>query len=223
GQLAVAIGNPFRFERSMTSGIISAVGRTFSGRRSNVRPLRNLIQSDAAINPGNSGGPLLNSAGEVVGINTMIENPTRERVFVGVGFAVPINTAKASLQQMLQGAQIQHPWLGISGRQITQKFAEDTGLPVEKGIYIIQVVPSSPADKAGLVGAVQSEADLQNATRLPSDGDIVLSVDGRAVGRVEDLAGYLDTKRVGDVITLQILRDGVEQEVKVTLEAWPER
>ena len=222
GQLVVAIGNPFRFERSMTSGIVSAVGRTFSevGRQ---RPLRNLIQTDAAINPGNSGGPLLNSAGEVIGINTAIENPTGNRVFVGLGFAIPINAAKASLPAMLRGDRVQHPWLGISGRQVTPTFTKDTGLSVNQGIYVIQVVPDSPAGRAGLKGAFAADADLQGAPRVPSGGDIILAIDGRAVSKIEELVAYLETKRVGDSVTLRLVRDGTEQEVKVTLEAWPER
>ena len=222
GQLVVAIGNPFRLERSMTSGIVSAVGRTFS-EGSRQRPLRNLIQTDAAINPGNSGGPLLNSAGEVVGINTAIENPTGNRVFVGLGFAVPINAAKASLQAMLQGAQVQHPWLGISGRQVTPTFAKDTGLSVNKGIYVIQVEPNSPAGRAGLKGAFAADADLQGARDVPTGGDVITAIDGQAVGKVEDLVAYLETKRVSDTVTLTLLRNGAQQDVRVTLEAWPER
>lgn len=220
GQLAVAIGNPFRFDRSMTSGIVSATGRTFSN--AGIRPLRNLVQTDAAINPGNSGGPLINSAGEVIGINTAIENPTGSRVFVGLGFAVPINSAKASLDAMLKGEQIRHPWLGISGRPVTPTFAKEHGLSVEKGIYVVQVVPTSPAAQAGIQGAFRSDADLQGAQELPPGGDVITRVDGNQVTKVEDLSGYLDQQNVGDQVTLTILRDGAEEQVEVTLEAWPE-
>ena len=223
GQLAIAIGNPFRLERTMTSGIVSAVGRTFSGASgSRVRPLRNLIQTDAAINPGNSGGPLLNSAGEVIGLNTAIETGLGGgRSNAGVGFAVPINSAKQSLPAMLRGQRIDHPWLGISGQPVTPTFAKDRNLSVTKGVYVVQVQPNSPAGKAGLQGAFANDSDLRGATEVPAGGDVILAVDGKAVSKVEELAGYLDTKQVGDQVTLRILRNGSEQDLQVTLEAWP--
>src|SRR3989442_280004 len=145
GQMAIAIGNPFGLERTITTGVISSVGRTRGdgGRR----PIRNMIQTDAPINPGNSGGPLINSRGEVVGINTAIESPVRGSV--GIGFAVPINTARLFLPEMLHGAQVTHPWLGISGVQLTDARAREIGLSVNEGVYICSTVPSGPAAKAG--------------------------------------------------------------------------
>jgi S1-C subfamily serine protease len=218
GQMAIAIGNPFSLERSISLGIISSIGRTFS-TGSGSRPIRDMIQTDAAINPGNSGGPLLNSRGEVIGITTAIESPVRGSV--GIGFAVPIDTAKRYLADLIAGRNVSHPWLGISGTPVTATLASQLGVPAE-GVYVADVVSNSPAQKAGLRGAVRSSTDRTPA-QVPAGGDIVLSVDGRAVKRVEDISSYLDTKRPGDEVTVTIRRNGATQDVKVTLEAWPER
>src|SRR5919204_289447 len=140
GQMAIAIGNPFGLERTITTGIISSVGRTRGdgGRR----PIRNMIQTDAPINPGNSGGPLLNSRGEVVGINTAIESPVRGSV--GIGFAVPINTAKLFLPEMIAGAKVTHPWLGVSTVQLTEARAKEIGVAETEGAYVCSLVPNGP-------------------------------------------------------------------------------
>ncbi len=216
GQTAIAIGNPFGYERSLTVGVISGLGRDIPSDGS--RPIRGGIQTDASVNPGNSGGPLLNSAGEVIGINTAIESPVRGSV--GVGFAVPINAAKRSLDSLIAGTTIDHPWLGISGQQLTARLAEQLGLSVQKGVYIAQVIANSPAAKAGVVGAVAPDATIP--LTLPKGGDIITAVDGTAVSTVDDIAGYIDSqKKVGDVVKLQVKRGGGDLTLEVTLGAWP--
>ncbi|MGI5837419.1 MAG: S1C family serine protease, partial [Chloroflexota bacterium] len=175
GQLAIAIGNPFGLQRTVTVGVVSSLGRTFSS--SSGRPIRDMIQTDAAINPGNSGGPLLNSKGEVIGINTAIESPVRGSV--GIGFAVPINTAQQNLAAMLDGKTVAHPWLGISGTEVTSSLAEELDIPAE-GVYVLTVVPDSPADDAGLRGAVR-RASQALSMRIPRGGDVILAVDDQKV------------------------------------------
>ena len=213
GQLAIAIGNPFGLERTITVGVISSVGRTYSGE-GNARPIRNMIQTDAAINPGNSGGPLLNSSGQVVGITTAIESPVGGSV--GIGFAVPIDTAQSELNDLIAGKSISHPWLGISGTPVTSNVAQELGVPAE-GVYVVQVQPNSPASAAGLKGARGS----RSGTQVPQGGDVILAVDGQKVNKVEDISSYLDTKKAGDKVTLTIRRDAQEQQVDVTLANWP--
>ncbi|MGE5618459.1 MAG: S1C family serine protease [Sphingomonadaceae bacterium] len=217
GQLAVAIGNPFGLERTITVGVVSSLGRTFSSSTSS-RPIRDMIQTDAAINPGNSGGPLLNSAGEVIGINSAIESPVRGSV--GIGFAIPINTAQRELEEMIAGKTISHPWLGISGTPVTAELAKELDIPAE-GVYVVQVMPDSPAQDAGIRGALRSSSrNFQGQT--PSGGDVILAVDGQKVSKVEEISSYLDTKNPGDVVTLTIRRAGAEKQVEVTLAEWPD-
>ena len=161
GDPVFALGNPFRLEATFTEGIVSALGRTYSPG-SGTRPVRNMIQTDAAVNPGNSGGPLVNCRGEVIGINTLLENPTGQSVNVGVAFAVSINTANRYLTDMLEGKTISHAWLGIAGRKLTPALSQDLNLSVTKGVYVITVAQNSPAQRAGLHGAVRSEKDRKS-------------------------------------------------------------
>jgi S1-C subfamily serine protease len=218
GQIAIAIGNPFGFRSTMTTGIISSIGRTFPG--DNGRSIRNVIQTDAAINPGNSGGPLINSAGEVIGINTAIESPVRG--FVGIGFAVPINTAKLHLPTMLAGHTIEHAWMGVSGITITPEVALMAGLSVTRGVYLAHVLPGGPADLAGLRAAISTIADIEDGLdELPGGGDVVVAIDGRPVSDVEEMVSYVDQKRAGDRIALSIVRDGTPLDVTVVLGSWP--
>jgi S1-C subfamily serine protease len=174
-----------------------------------------MIQTDAAINPGNSGGPLMNSKGEVIGINSSIESPTGG--WVGIGFAVPVNTAKASINDMIAGKKVSHPWLGISGTEVTQSLATELGIPAE-GVYVVQVVSGSPAEKAGIKGTTHGAANNE----IPAGGDVILAVDGKQVKKVEEISSYLDTKRSGDTVTVTVRRDGQTQDLKVTLADWPD-
>jgi len=221
GDTVFALGNPFRLEATFTQGIVSALGRTYT-TGSGTRPLRNMIQTDAAVNPGNSGGPLVNCRGEVVGINTLLENPTGQSVNVGIAFAVSVNTAKLYLADMLEGKTISHSWLGIAGREVTPALAKDLNLSVTKGVYVVSVAQNSPAQRAGLHPALRSENEPLDNRSLPPGGDVILAVDGKTVTDVDELAGYLDTqKRPGDRVTLDVLRNGRETTVEATLAEWP--
>ena len=217
GQFGVAIGNPFGLERTITTGVISSVGRTRSN--STGRPIRNMIQTDAAINPGNSGGPLLNSRGEVVGINTAIESPVRGSV--GIGFAVPINTAKLFMPKMLAGEKILHPWLGISGVIMTPATAKDLGVDQSEGVYVAEVVPNSPAAKSGLRGAGARATGAASST-MPKGGDIIVAIGGRKTAKTDDISSYLDTKQVGENVQIEIVREGSRQTLTATLQEWPD-
>ena len=221
GDPVFAIGNPFGLEATFTEGIVSALGRTYS-LGSSTRPLRNMIQTDAAVNPGNSGGPLVNCGGEVIGINTLLENPTGQSVNVGIAFAVSINTANHYLADMQEGKTISHAWLGIAGRKLTPALSEDLNLSVTKGVYVITVAQNSPAQRAGLHGAVRSENELLNDSSLPPGGDVIVAVDGKAVTDVDELADYLDSqKRAGDTVALDVLHNAQQTTMEVTLAEWP--
>jgi S1-C subfamily serine protease len=222
GDPVLAIGNPFNLEGTLTEGIVSALGRAYASE-DGTRPIRNMIQTDAAVNPGNSGGPLLNCQGEVIGINTLLENPTGDSVNVGVAFAVPSNTAERFLPDMIAGETVSHPWLGIAGQEVTPALAQDLSLPADAGVYVTLVSAGSPADRAGLQPAFRSEAEAARSSSLASGGDVIVAADGQSVASVDDLAGYLDTqKRPGDTVELQVLRGGRELSVEVTLAEWPD-
>lgn len=221
GDPVLAIGNPFNLEGTLTQGIVSGLDRIFS-TGTNTRPLRDMIQTDAPVNPGNSGGPLINCQGEVVGINTLLENPTGDNVNVGVAFAVAIDTARRSLPEMLTGVAVSHPWLGIAGQELTPALADELGLSTDSGVYVTLVSQGSPAGEAGLRGAFASDAEAQQTDTAPPGGDAIIAVDGQPVVSVEEVAAYLDeNKRPGDVVELRIERDGQELTVEATLAEWP--
>ena len=210
GDTVIAIGNPFGLDHTVTAGIVSAVNRDWTP--TNGRTMNGMIQTDAPINPGNSGGPLLNEQGQVIGINTAIESPVEGSV--GIGFAIPIDRAKELLPQLQTGAQLTRPWIGIRGGEITPSLAQSLNLPVEKGVLVTEVVDNSPASKAGLQGV---DPTTGNNGAI---GDIITQIDGHAVASVTDLTGYLNSKKVGDKVTLTVIRDGKTIQVPVTLEAW---
>ena len=217
GQRAVAIGNPFGFEQTMTTGIVSALGRVI--RQDSGFSLPQLIQTDAAINPGNSGGPLLDSSGKVIGVTTLIFS--RSGSNSGVGFAVPVNTVKRVVPSLIADGRYADPWLGIRGLTITPLIAEELDLPVEKGILVQLVVEDGPADKAGLRGSdrqVEFEGGL-----LGTGGDVIVAIDGVVVEAMDDLIVYLADTMVGQTVTLTVWRDGKERKVEVTLEERPAR
>jgi len=222
GDPVLAIGDPFELEGTLTQGIVSATGRTFSEGQG-TRPIRNMIQTDAAVNPGNSGGPLIDCRGEVIGINTALENPTGQDVNVGIAFAVPINTAKRSLSDMEAGNTVSHPWLGIAGQNVTPALASDLNLSVQSGAYVTVVSSGSPAQKAGLQGAFSSESQAQRSGSQPQGGgDVIVAVDGHDISSVDELASYLDSqKKVGDTVTLKVNRGGQEMTLDATLAEWP--
>ncbi len=208
GEPVFAIGNPFGLAFTVTSGIIS--GRERERSAVDGRPIRNVIQTDAAVNPGNSGGPLFNARGEVVGINTSIENPTGQRVFVGIGFAVPSNTAKRFLPQLVKGETPKHPQLGISGVTLDATTAQTYGVSTTQGVYITSVGPSSPAAQAG----------LRAAGRNGQGGDVVTAIDGRIVRSIGELAGIIDSHAVGDSVKLTVQRGRDQIQLDAVLREW---
>lgn len=210
GQMAVALGSPFGLDGSITIGVISGVGRSLSS--SGRRPNPEIIQTDAAINPGNSGGPLLNSSGEVVGINTAIEVRS-----TGIGFAVPINTVKSLLPALLKGGEVKNPWLGISAVAISPEFAELLELPTSRGVYVVTVAAQSPAEESGLIG--NGSDDLGQPAL---GGDIITAVDGVEVFSVEDLVAHFNDMEPGDKISLSVLRGNEDLIVEVILGEWPD-
>ena len=214
GEPVFAIGNPFGLGFTVTSGIISGLGRESDGEPGGHR-IRGVLQTDAAVNPGNSGGPLFNADGEVIGINTALENPYGQRVFVGVGYAVPSNTALRFIPALIAGEEIEHPQLGIAGIGLDVISAEDAGVDSERGVYVTHVVPDSAADAAGLVAA-----STPDGSGLERGGDVITAIDGVAVNDVQELARIIDSHDVGDTVTLTVVRDGQSLTVEATLRAW---
>jgi S1-C subfamily serine protease len=217
GQMAIAIGNPFGLDRTVTRGVVSALGRSLQADTG--RQIRNVIQTDAAINPGNSGGPLLNSRGEVIGINTAIFTPSGGSV--GIGFAIPVNTAKKLLPQLIARGRASHPWLGISGMDVTPDLARAINLPAKEGVMIARVASGSPAERAGLRGA-QRRVRVRNYI-FAIGGDIILALDGQKIASVDDLTGFLDeNKKAGEDVRVDVLRDGKPMSVVARLAELPE-
>ncbi len=210
GMRAIAIGNPFEFERTVTTGVISAVNRTIISATG--EPMTSLIQTDASINPGNSGGPLINSRGEVIGINTAIIAPAGGSV--GIGFAIPVNRAKKAMEELITTGKVAHPWLGITGGAIAE-FPPEIAFPVDDGVLVVEVAPGGPADEAGLRGS--SEEVVVDNFAYPIGGDIITAVNGKTISFVEELLEFISTKEVGDAIELSVVRDGKEMKVRVTL------
>ena len=203
GQQVVAIGNPFGLSGSMTTGIVSQIGRLLPQESGYSIP--NVIQTDAAINPGNSGGPLLNLNGEVVGINTAIQSETGN--FTGVGFAIPSDTVNKVVPILIRDGGIRHPWLGVSGIDIDYELAQIRGLDSTKGFLIVSVIEGSPADIAGLMGTETRE--MIDGRDVPMDGDIIIKIDGELVRKIADILVHLQMEKlVGDEMVLTILRDG---------------
>ena len=209
GQKVLAIGNPFGLEGTLTTGIVSSLGRTIRGE--NERTLEGLIQTDAAINPGNSGGPLLDSAGNVVGINTAILGPNGGNV--GIGFAMPINRAKLLLDDFQAGRK--RPRLGVSVVPIAGDYAEALSLPTQGGLLVQEVDADSPAARAGLRGG-RREVQIGNAQLLVG-GDFIMSIDGQPVEHDDAISRALARKRTGDTLELSIFRNGRTVNVKVKL------
>jgi putative serine protease PepD len=216
GQIAIAIGNPFGLDRTVTSGVVSSLERTL--RTESGREIRGVIQTDAAINPGNSGGPLLNSRGEVIGINTAIFSPSGGSV--GIGFAIPINTAKRLIPELIAKGRVSHPWLGVSGLSVTPEISRVLELPIQHGVLVVRVSPRSPSARAGIRGG-RRRIRVGN-TILQVGGDLLVEVDGRKIERMHDLIAYLeDQKRVGETVELGILRGAQRLQVTVTLGELP--
>ena len=216
GMPVAAIGNPFGLSGTMTSGIVSALGRLLPQDTGFSIP--DVIQTDAAINPGNSGGPLLNSRAEVVGINTAIQSGTGE--FTGVGFSIPSNTIAKIVPKLISDGFFIHPWVGISGRDIDPALAAALNLVDARGFLVVNVVEGSPADKAGLKGS--DETKEVDGVEYPFGGDVILAVDGKVVRKIDDILIHLQRyKSVGDEMVLEVLRDGRVTNFVVELDERP--
>ncbi len=211
GQKVYAIGNPFGLSGTMTRGIISAIRpiRSESGA-----PIEDAIQTDAAINPGNSGGPLLNSSGEVIGINTMIASNGADQSS-GIGFAIPINTAKAALSDLIRYGRVKRPSLGIVSYAIGPDLASQMGLAADQGVLIQRVLPGGAAERAGLHGGNQ-QAYVGN-TPIMLGGDLIVAVDGKDVADPQDINAIMDKHQAGDTISVSILRGRRQMTLKLIL------
>ena len=211
GQRVYAIGNPFGLSGTMTRGIVSAI-RSIRGEENN--PIEDAIQTDAAVNPGNSGGPLLNSKGEVIGITTMIASNGANQSS-GIGFAIPINTAKAVLDDFAKYGRVRRPTLDIVTLPIGPDIAQEIGLPADYGILIERVLPGGAAERAGLRGGTQRM--YQGNTPVMLGGDLIVAMDGQEIGNAQDLSAAMNAHRAGDVATVTVYRGRRKMDVKVTL------
>lgn len=215
GQKAIAIGNPFGLSHTLTTGIISALKRGIKTQDGN--QIDDLIQTDAAINPGNSGGPLLNSSGEVIGINTAIYSLSGG--YQGIGFAIPINHARDVATQLITSGRVARPWLGITGITLNPGLSEGLKLGVEQGVLVVQVIPGSPAAQAGLRGGHREV--IVEGLRLPLGGDIITGIDDHKVTGMKQMVRLLNKLKVGETMTLRIFRDGQQMELNVLLSERP--
>jgi len=229
GEIVATIGNPFGLDGSMSTGIIAGVGRLLpsgasapGGGRFNIP---DIIQTDSVINPGNSGGPLLNLKGEVIGVNTAIATNgfSIQPSFGGVGYVVPSNIVKEVVPELIENGRIAHPWLGISGGTLVSAYAEAMNLDSDqRGVLVDDVLENSPASKAGLVGSNQ-EVTIDGFP-VQIGGDVITRIDDQPILEFDDLLAYIVRQtKPGQEVTLTILRDGEEMQVKVTMEARPEQ
>ena len=213
GQMAIAIGSPLgNYQNSVTSGVVSGLGRQIQASDvtgASSERLTNLIQTDAAINQGNSGGPLINSAGQVIGINTAVA-----RTAQGIGFAIPIDFAKPIMEQALNGEELARPWIGIWYQVVTEQLREERNLPISYGVVVLRpegsdapaVFPDSPADQAGI-----------------QEGDLILALNDQRIDADHQLSALILQHKPGDTVTLRIMRDDTEREVRVTLGTMPDQ
>ena len=218
GERVAAIGNPFGLSGSMSTGIVSGVGRQIPAQEEEGFTIPDIIQTDAPINPGNSGGPLLNMRGEVIGINSAIYSTTGQ--FAGVGFAIPSNTIAQVVPSLITIGSYQHPWLGVAGRDMTPGIAELLGIDEPRGFLVMDVVAGSPAEKAGLKRG--NEDTVIDGIPMKLGGDVIIAVDNNTVRKIDDILAYMEIeKSVGDDLQLTILREGQTIEVIATLAARP--
>jgi len=218
GDPVVAIGNPFGLDRTVTSGIVSALQRQIEAP--NGFAISHVIQTDAAINPGNSGGPLINASGEVIGINAQIATGGGGNGNVGIGFAIPIDTVRAEIEQLKTKGEVEHAFIGISGGTINSELAKAINLPVDEGVIVQSVVKGGPADKAGIEAGGTSATINGQEVRL--GGDIITEVDGEKLKSMEQLVEIIQGHKPGDELELKIVRDGNEKTANVTLGSQPE-
>ena len=219
GDPVVAIGNPFGLDRTVTSGIVSALQRQIQAP--NGFSISNVIQTDAAINPGNSGGPLLNAQGEVIGINSQIETGGGGNGNVGIGFSIPIDTVKAEIHQLETKGEVAHAYLGIEGGTITPELAKALNLPVKEGVIVQSVVKGGPADKAGIEGG-NTEATI-GGSQVSLGGDVITEIDGKKISTMEDVIETVQGSKPGDELEIKLIHNGQDKTAKVTLGTQPKK
>jgi len=220
GEQIAAIGNPFGLSGSMTSGIISGLGRIIPSDPSSGSQysIPNIIQIDAPINPGNSGGPLLNMKGEVIGVNSAIFSTTGE--FSGIGLAIPSNALNKVVPSLITKRSFNHPWLGLSGTNITPEIANVIGLKEPRGFLVVDVISGSPAEKAGIHGGEQLTSI--NGSQIPLGGDVIEKIDNKTIRKIDDVLVYLETeKSIGDNVKISVFREGQIQKINLILVARP--
>jgi S1-C subfamily serine protease len=211
GQKVLAIGNPFGFQSTLTTGVVSALGRTV--QTSQTTFIDGAIQTDAAINQGNSGGPLLDSHGDAIGINSAIYTPSGTTA--GIGFAIPINTARIIAQDLITEGRVHRAYMGVEARVLSAPVAEALNLRVDQGLLIERVTPGGPADKAGLRGG--NRAAILGMRRILIGGDVLVAIDGRPITSQLDLNLAMNRKRPGEKAKVEFFRDGRKMETEITL------
>ena len=218
GQPVAAIGSPFGERQSLSVGVVSAIDRNIESLTAFA--IGNAIQTDAAINPGNSGGPLLSARGRVLGINSQIKSTGGGGE--GVGFAVPVDTVRRSLRELREDGTVDYGYLGVTSQSLYPQLAEKLGLPDPAGALVVQVVPGSPADEAGLETG-RRKIEFQGQTDIPTGGDVIVGVDGRRLSLRDDLADLISSKSTGDEVELDVVRGDERRTVKLELGERPER
>jgi S1-C subfamily serine protease len=228
GDEVAAIGNPFGLTGSMTTGVVSGLGRLLPIQATNITTIPgagafsipNIIQTDAAINPGNSGGPLLNTNGEVVGLNTA--GLSSGQFSSGIGFSIPSDTLRIIVPALIANGTYLHPWIGVAGTDIIPEIALSLGLEEARGFLVTEITPGSPADKSGIRGGDMPVTNITGFEDLRLGGDIIMNVDDQKVNQTDDLLSYIETnKQVGDTVTMTILRDGNLMEIGLVLGSRP--
>jgi putative serine protease PepD len=217
GDQVIAIGNPFGLDRSVTAGIVSAVQRRIEAPNS--LSISHVIQTDAALNHGNSGGPLLNAQGQVIGVNAQIETGGAGQGNVGIGFAIPINTVRDVVAELIKDGKVQHPFLGIEGKTLTPAIARLFHLPVSSGVLVATVRPNTGAAKAGLKAAT-NEVTVEGES-WPAGGDVIVSVDGQRITTGERLVDVIASKEPGDELKVEVYRGSSKKTLTVKLGRLP--
>ncbi len=221
GQRSIAMGAPFGLDNSITVGYVSQVGRSLPVQEIGLEGfrIRDVIQTDAAINPGNSGGPLLNSRGEVIGVNTAIETETG--TFSGIGFAIPSNTVKRVVPQMINQGEARHPWIGIRGLSMNEQLADEMGVNRTTGFLVMNTSVGGPAEAAGLRGGNRTETI--DGINYRVGGDIIVAINGKEMLGYQDIINFLARETsVGEEVTITVLRDGERVDISLTLEDRPD-
>jgi 2-alkenal reductase len=221
GQTAIAIGNPYGYERTLTVGYVSALGRVL--RQESGFSIAEVIQTDAAINPGNSGGPLLDSSGRVIGVNSYYRPSSPTGGSTGIGFAVPVDQATLVIPELITHGRYRHPWLGITGYEIGPELTAVLDLSVEHGALVTETVPDGPSDRAGVRGGSRTIEIPGFPEPIPAGGDIIVAIDDLEIHGMDDIITYLQRTQVGQQVVLTLIRDGQRMTLPVELGERPPR